>query len=123
MISTDNHRAVSRQFIRQADEELERGDYLQASEKAWGAATRALKNIAIQRGWDHTRHKHLYRTVTFLLEETQDEDIRRFFNSAEQLHANFYEGWMDEVMVTKNIQDVKLLLDKLESFTQRIPTA
>ena len=117
MLSTDNHHAVSRRFIQQAEQELERGDYLQASEKAWGAATRALKNIAIQRGWDHTRHKHLYRAVRFLVEETQDQEIRLFFNSAEQLHANFYEGWMDDVTVKDNIGDVKKLLGKLDSVT------
>lgn len=117
MVSTDNHLAVSRQFIQQADEELERGDYLQASEKAWGAATRALKNIAIQRGWDHTRHKHLYRAVRLLVEETGDREIRLYFNSAEQLHANFYEGWMDDVTVRDNIEDVKLLLGKLDAVT------
>ena len=40
---------VSRRLIRQAAEELERGDLIQASEKAWGAAAQAVKAIAEQR--------------------------------------------------------------------------
>ena len=117
MVSTDNHLAVSRQFIQQADEELERGDYLQASEKAWGAAVRAVKCIATQRGWEHEGHKHLYRAIRLIVEETQDADIRRLFNTADSLHINFYEGWMDDVTVRDNIEDVKLLLGKLDAVT------
>jgi hypothetical protein len=112
---TDEHKAVSRQFIQQADEELERGDYLQASEKAWGAAVRAVKGSAGQRGWEHDSHRHLFTAARRVADETDDPDVRRLFGVANSLHVNFYEGWMDTETVTAGIEDVKLLLHKLET--------
>ena len=112
---TEEHKAVSRQYIQQADEELERGDYLQASEKAWGAAVRAVKCIAGQRGWEHDSHRHLFTAARRVADETDDPDVRRLFGVANSLHVNFYEGWMDTETVTAGIEDVKLLLHKLET--------
>ena len=115
MTLTDEHKEVSHRFIQQADEELERGDQLQASEKAWGAAVRAVKSIAERRGWEHDNHRHLFTAARRIAEETDDTDIRRLFGVANSLHINFYEGWMDLETVTAGIEDVKLLLHKLES--------
>ena len=36
MASADQHRAISTQFLDQAEQEFSKGDLLQASEKAWG---------------------------------------------------------------------------------------
>ena len=47
---------LSRKYMRQAQEELDRGDWSQASEKAWGAAAESLKATAAQRGWNHRNH-------------------------------------------------------------------
>jgi uncharacterized protein (UPF0332 family) len=112
---TEEHKEVSRRFMQQADEELDRGDYLQASEKAWGAAVRAVKCIAGQRGWEHDSHRHLFSAARRIADETADPDVRRLFGVANSLHVNFYEGWMDTETVTAGIEDVKLLLHKLET--------
>ena len=48
-------------------------------------------------------------------DETDDPDVRRLFGVANSLHVNFYEGWMDTETVTAGIEDVKLLLHKLET--------
>jgi hypothetical protein len=45
-----DHLNISYRFIEQAQDEFEKGDILQASEKAWGAAARAAKAAAEQRG-------------------------------------------------------------------------
>ena len=42
---------VSRNFLRQARDELAREDLLQASNKAWGAAAYAIKAVAEKRRW------------------------------------------------------------------------
>ena len=49
MTLIQSHAGTSQHLIRQVDEELERGDALQASEKAWGAAVHAVKSIAERR--------------------------------------------------------------------------
>ena len=113
------HAEISRRLIRQADDEFQKGDSLQASEKAWGAAAHALKSIAEERGWRHGRHRDLFPVVKRIAEETGQPEIRALFNTANILHANFYENWLPEDMVESNIADVKDLLSRLETLQSR----
>jgi hypothetical protein len=39
------HRGLAEKFLREAEELLTRGDYVQASEKAWGAAAHRTSTI------------------------------------------------------------------------------
>ena len=114
MATTEFHTDTSRRFIEQAENELRRGDNLQASEKAWGAAAHAIKSVAERRGWEHKSHAALFRAVRAISQMTGDPDIRMLFNSANSLHQNFCEGWLDDGYTAENIEDVKRLLDKLE---------
>ncbi len=115
MTSAHDHTEISRIFIQQAEEELERGDVLQASEKAWGAAARAVKSTAARRGWEHDSHRYLFTVVRRIAEQSNDPDIRRLFSAANGLHANFYEGHMDIETVIKRVEEVRLLIRKLEA--------
>ena len=72
-----------------------------------------LKAIAEQRGWEQNRHRHYHQAANRLRAETGDGDIRRFFNSASELHENFYENDMDATIVAESLDDVEALLDKL----------
>ena len=114
MATTEFHADTSHRFIQQAEDELRRGDSLQASEKAWGAAAHAVKSVAERQGWEHKSHAALFRAVRAISETTGDPDIRMLFNAANSLHQNFYEGWLDDGYIAENIEDVKRLLDKLE---------
>ena len=114
MTLVGSHAETSQHLIRQADEELERGDFLQASEKAWGAAVHAVKSVSERRGWEHDSHRLLFTVARRIAEEVGDPDIRRLFGVASSLHTNFYEGWMDQETVAGNVGDIKLLLSKLE---------
>ena len=111
-LATD-HALVSRVFIEQAQTELDSGDLLQASEKAWGATARALKAIAEPRGWQHNSHYHYYQIVRRLIDLTGNEELRIGFQIAESLHANFYNGWMPETEVRASIADVRQLVADL----------
>ena len=115
MTILESHADVSRRFIEQADAEFSQGDYLQASEKAWGAVARAVKAIAETRGWPHDGHRELFRCARLMSEETGQPEIRELFSVANSLHTNFYERWMDPETVEGNIESVKRLLDKLEA--------
>ena len=113
MTLTTDHRLVSRTFMGQAQVELESGDLLQASEKAWGATARALKAIAQRRDWQHGSHYHYFQIIRRLIDESGREELRTRFQTAESLHANFYNGWMPETEVRASIDDVKLLVADL----------
>ena len=43
--SSEKYAAMSQRYMEQADEEFEKGDLGQASNKAWGAAALALKRL------------------------------------------------------------------------------
>ena len=112
------HVRISRQFMRQADEEFAKGDRLQASEKAWGAAAHAIKAVAQQRGWRHDGPRNLFEAIDSIFHETGDADLRGLFGTANALHMNFYEDWQSDEYVQDGIERVKILLGKLEPLVE-----
>lgn len=104
----------SRAYLTQAAEELAKDDLCQASEKAWGAAATIVKAAADQHGWDHDTHRHLYRAVSRLVDETGDESLNVNFGLAGQLHINFYEGWLGRREVEGHLTQVVKLVQQVE---------
>ena len=109
-----DHAELSQHLIRQADEELEQDDLLQASEKGWGAAAHALKAIAEQRGWVSYEHALLYVTARQLSEESRSPELYVRFITANGLHSNFYQDFMDESAVRHSLSVTKAMLRQLE---------
>lgn len=106
---------TSGRLLRQADAEFEKGDLLQASEKAWGAVSQYLKAMATQRGLPHRVHRELRLVAQNIVEETGQQRIRELFAIAETMHANYYEAWMPEAEVKAGIDNLKELLGILEA--------
>lgn len=104
------YKESSGRLIRQADAEFEKGDLLQASEKAWGAVSQYLKAMATQRGLPHRVHRELRLVANDLVEETGQRRIGELFGLAESLHANYYEAWMPEREVRDRMDDMKELI-------------
>ncbi len=103
-----------RLFYRQATEELARRDFRQASEKAWGAAAQAIKAVGEQRGIDHDSHRGLYNVLNaFLADNDYDETVRYGFGVANELHKNFYEGYLDAMGVEKRVEDVGRMIERI----------
>lgn len=115
------HLDVSNRFIRQAREEFDKGDRLQASEKAWGAAAHAVKAAAAHKGWQHNSHARLYRAVSRIANDVDDPELRDLFLMANALHQNFYEDWQDEEFVRRGIERVRLLVRKMERYAATSP--
>ncbi|MDE2815191.1 MAG: PaREP1 family protein [Chloroflexota bacterium] len=113
----EEHLRISRQFLRQAEREFARGDRLQASEKAWGAAAHAVKAVAQQRGWRHDGHRYLFEAIDKVYCETGDSEFLVLFKVANSLHTNFYENWQTDNLVQDGIERVEALLAKLEPLT------
>lgn len=106
------HIALSEKYAREMNEFLEKGDYVQASEKAWGAASQILKAVASKRGRE-LRNGELHKFVSELREETGNQELRRLWQVATSLHQNFYENWLPEKIVKESIEDVKRFVRKL----------
>ena len=114
-MTPDKHLETSRTFIEQAFIEYERGDFLQASEKTWGAAAHAVKSAAGRRGWQHDSHRLLFIAIDRIISETGQHEIRALFQTANNSHKNFYAGWMNSQEVEDNIAEVEKLLAILNS--------
>ncbi len=99
----EEYRQTGRWLMDRAEWEFDRGDLVQASEKAWGAAAQFLKVLATQRGWGHESHQHLGQVADKLAAETGNPEISILFDRAESLHANFYEAYRSEASVRLGI--------------------
>ena len=114
-----NHTETSERFLRHAEEQFERGDLPQASEKAWGAVAHYVKSVAKQRGWRDRSHSDLSDIVVDLAQETDDpERIKILYRSVGALHTNFYENWLSDSMVGGGIEDALELISRLENRTR-----
>ena len=116
MQETLTYRERSRVFLAKAHKELEAGDLEQASEKAWGAAAVMVKAVAQERGLKHNEHRHLRGVVRMLARESNDRELRRLFQVANDLHTNFYEHHDDADEVTEDLRAVVRFVDKVERF-------
>ena len=108
---------TGREFIARARTYLAEDDLLQASEKGWGAAAQMVKAAAESRGWRHRSHRDLHVAINQLAEETGDAEIGDLFDAANQLHTNFYEGWLPRETVERNLSRVITLVEKLDGLT------
>jgi PaREP8 len=84
------HRGLAKKFQRGAEEQLARGDSLQVSEKAWGAAAQIVKAVAAKKGKELKSRGDLWR---FVLEVAgENDELRRLWHVANTLHQNFCGG-------------------------------
>ena len=114
-MTTQTYQEASLQLLAQAELELAAGDNRQAAEKAWGAAAQAVKAACAQRGWSHQTHAALRRATRRLADESEDEELRLLFKSAEVLHMTFYEDFYNREEVGEGVEHVRSFIDKLEA--------
>ncbi len=86
---------TARDFLVASDEEFEAGDYMQASEKLWGAASQASIALAKRHGRPDNSHGALRNLIFELPESDGGTALRAGFVAADKLHANFYHSFMD----------------------------
>ena len=110
---TDYHAETATEFLAQARAYLADGDLLQASEKGWGAAAHMVKAVAEARGWNHNGHRQLHQAVERLAAETGQPELQRYFNAANTLHKNFYDGVLEAGGVRSNLEAVERLVELL----------
>ena len=93
MLSED-HVKTARDFLVASDEEFEAGDYLQASEKLWGAASYAALALAKKRGSRDNRHRAIRMMIREVAESEGAPFLRAAYGVAEKFHANFYHNFL-----------------------------
>jgi hypothetical protein len=109
----EHYQALSRKYLTEAKEFLERGDAVQTSEKLWGASALAVKAVAAKRGLRLEKHGSLWDFISKLSKESGDRDIVRFFSAASGLHRNFYEDEMTLEAIEIVAEDIEQLIARL----------
>jgi hypothetical protein len=117
----NKYREISQRLIRQAEEELQKGDLIQASEKTWGAVAHAAKSVAALRDWNHQGHALLHDVSGQISDELGRPELRHLFRSANLMHVNFYEDWMDSEDVQIGIDDARTYLEILQTAQAQPP--
>lgn len=82
---------LNQKYLSDADALLKSKDYVQASEKLWGATATIAKAIAASRGKQIKSHDGITFFLTSVANELQDKSILRIIVMANGLHQNFYE--------------------------------
>jgi hypothetical protein len=113
----ERYMALNGKYLADADRLLAEGDFVQASEKYWGAAAQIVKAIAERRGWRHSSHRDLRSAVSQLYRETGEEVLLSLFSDAEALHRNFYENELDGDVVRVYATHIHDFIERLESQT------
>ena len=124
--SIEDRRQTARRLIIHAREELEKGNRLQAGEKAWGAVVHPLKGIAEQRGWNSGNYQMLRevgRQAALELDDTRKagpllESIAYAFSIG---HLNFYENQHPVERLADVIDQVEIALPHLEHLLDTPP--
>ena len=118
-MSVEEYLRLNGKYLREAEELLARGDYIQASEKLWGAAAEVVKAVAASRGVTLGTHKSLVRYVLALHKQYPEFGLRQGFVMAETLHINFYEDNLPEEEVKLRAEEVKSFINKMKQLLQK----
>jgi len=113
------HLKLCKKYLHESEELLAKGDYAQASERAWRAAMQIVKAVAAREGRELRSHAELWRFVDEVAGRLSDVELRRLWRTANVLHQNFYENWMPPSDVRYAIEDVKEFVGKLRKLLQQ----
>ena len=112
--NAERHAEYSQSLIKQANYELaEKGDRVQASDKAAGAVAHAVKAIAEDRQWRHGSHNLRREVIDLLVAEFDRPELRYLQDAADRLHDNFYEDLMRDWQIKERIDMIAALLESL----------
>jgi uncharacterized protein (UPF0332 family) len=106
-------------YLSEAEDYMSKKDYIQASEKAWGAAVQIIKALAAREGRDLRSHKELHEYLAYTVRKVGDIELRRIWSAAGELHRNFYEAWLPPELVNGYFEDVKEFVNRLRKLLQR----
>jgi len=110
----EHYLGLTHKYIRDAREFITKGDYVQASEKLWGASAEMAKVVAAKRGIELKTHGDLWNFVTKLHTELKDPELSKLFLQANYLHQNFYENILPAEAVLAGAEAVEQFIAKLE---------
>jgi hypothetical protein len=108
------HRRINAKYLGDARKLLQQGDYLQASEKYWGAAVQMIKVVAAKRRLALGTHRSISEFIAQLDKENPQMNLSVCYAMASTLHQNFYEDNIPPELVKDYSKGVEELIEKLQ---------
>ena len=109
------HAEISRDFLAKARAELDEGELLQASEKAWGAAAHAIKAVAEKRRWFSEADWKLRRAASVIADEIGDNSLMGYYLFVRDAHYNYYHHLYHPREVEQAISAAEALVSMLDT--------
>ena len=114
--AVEYHAERSWHFLELVDDEVERGELEEASNKLWGAAAHAIKAVAERRGWPHGAHRDLEDAVIKLIDDEGAPPILlTYYAAANWFHSRFYGGPPDGNVIGRGKTQIADFIRLLES--------
>ena len=113
--------ALSQHKLQQAQAELDKGDPVQASEKAYGAVAGAAKACGELRGWNHYNHHRVYLVLEQLRDEWDAPELLMSHLAIKELHNNFFEHKLSPTTVQDGINVAQGMIARLEEIRTSEP--
>ncbi len=110
----DQYGKLSDKYLEDAKALLQEGDYVQASEKFWGAADSMVKAVAASKGVELSSRREMWIFVNGLINERDEPELSLLFSAASNLDQNSYEDWLPPATVADYGEAVKEFVRKLE---------
>ena len=119
-LGSPRHRQTSRRLIRQAQEELDAGDPLQASEKTWEAVVHRVRSIYKKHtdgrgGRLENDFKVMQAAQNLLRHADNPPESMKGLLTTKAMHVNFYDNDAIPLAVQSGIVTARKLLDELDN--------
>lgn len=114
-VMQEKYRKLNHKYLKDAEDLLSKEDYVQASEKFWGAFAQMVKSIASQRGLLTRSHLGIGEIVDVLQKEFKNINLTEAYFAANSLHSNFYEEELTPEQVKRATRIVKDAINFLGS--------
>ena len=118
---SDRYAKLSRLKLWEAQQELNQGDTMQASEKVYGAISCAAKAYGEKRGWNHYSHHRVELILEQLREEWDAPELAFGVLLLKGMHNNYSEYELSSTVVQDGIHAAQRMVARLEEIRQSEP--
>ena len=111
---SDHHAATGKRLLRQAQEDLDRGDCGEALEKTEDAAAHAIKSVAEKWGWPHQDRGRLRVAVEFIAHYLGQENLLDLYLFPRIVYFDCCEPELAEDTLQTYLNSTKTFVGEME---------
>lgn len=117
----ESHAVHRDALLDHAEQMIEAGDRLQASEKMWGATAHGIKAIARARGWHFENHADAFVIAHHVANLVDNDALWTKFLAMNSYHQNFYDDQVPLEGIRASLRDARELVGLLRDADRTIP--